>query len=147
MINRAEDLYGQTIVIPIPPITKKNHQRIIRNRRTGNLMVVPSSQYEIYEKDCGWFLNGLDVLIDEAVNVECRFYMPTRHRCDLTNLLESIDDILVRYQVLRDDNYKIIAGHDGSRVFYDKENPRTEIRITRLLHAEYDIRDSASDAS
>lgn len=139
-MNRAEDLYGQTIVIPIPPITKKNHQRIVRNRSTGAPMVMPSEQYKIYERDCGWFLNGLDVMISESVNVECRFYMPTRRRCDLTNLLESIDDVLVRFHVLADDNYSIVAGHDGSRVFYDKENPRTEICITRMS-------DCSSDAS
>jgi Holliday junction resolvase RusA-like endonuclease len=58
--------------------------------------------------------------------------MPTKRRVDLTNLLEAIDDILVKYGVLEDDNYNIIDNHDGSRVYYDKENPRTEITINLL---------------
>lgn len=131
-MNRTESLYGMEIVIPIPPITKKNHQRIIRNRSTGAPMVMPSEQYKRYEEDCGWFLNGLDVRISDAVNVRCIFYMPTMRRCDLTNLLESIDDILVKYGVLADDSFKVVAGHDGSRVRLDRENPRTEILITRM---------------
>ena len=58
--------------------------------------------------------------------------MKTRRKVDLTNLLEAVDDVLVFYNVVADDNYKVIAGHDGSRVLLDKENPRTEIYITAL---------------
>jgi len=58
--------------------------------------------------------------------------MPTRRRVDLTNLLEAIDDVLVHYGVLSDDNSSIIVSHDGSRVLYDKARPRTEVTITCL---------------
>ena len=58
--------------------------------------------------------------------------MPTRRRVDLVNLLEATDDVLVHYGVLEDDNSNIIVSHDGSRVFYDKENPRTEIYIETI---------------
>lgn len=68
--------------------------------------------------------------ISAPVNVKCLFYMPTRRRCDLTNLLEAIDDVLVTYGVLADDNSNIIVSHDGSRVLYDKDNPRTEVVIS-----------------
>ena len=42
------------------------------------------------------------------------------------------DDILVYYGILKDDNFMIVAGHDGSRVKVDRVNPRTEIFITRM---------------
>lgn len=58
--------------------------------------------------------------------------MPTKRRVDLTNLLEAIDDVLVKYGVLKDDNSEIITSHDGSRVLYDKNNPRTEVVIKFL---------------
>lgn len=35
-------------------------------------------------------------------------------------------------KILADDNNTIIARVDGSRVLYDKENPRTEIIIQEL---------------
>lgn len=70
--------------------------------------------------------------IKEPVNIKCLFYMQTRRKCDLTNLLEAVDDILVHVGILEDDNYTIVAGHDGSRVLYDKENPRTEIYIESI---------------
>lgn len=47
----------------------------------------------------------------------------------MTNLQEGTDDILTEVGVIKDDNSKIIKSHDGSRVYFDKENPRTEIWI------------------
>lgn len=71
-------------------------------------------------------------LIDYPVEVKCLFYMPTRRKCDLTNMLEAIDDIMVKAGLLKDDNYTIIESHDGSRVLYDKDRPRTEVYITQI---------------
>ena len=121
------------IIIPIEPRTKKNHQRIITNKATGQLMVIPSKEYKEYEKTCMEYINPEDKLeIDYPVNVECHFYMGTRRKVDLTNLEQAIYDILVKAQVLKDDNYTIIESQDGSRVHYDKECPRTVIEIRRL---------------
>jgi Holliday junction resolvase RusA-like endonuclease len=57
--------------------------------------------------------------------------MPTKASSDLCNHLASTCDILVKAGVLADDNSKIVVSHDGSRVLYDKQNPRVEIEITR----------------
>lgn len=115
--------------IPLPPITKKNSQRIVINPATRRPFIMPSAAYKQYEKDAARFLYK-NIKINTPVNVKCLFYMPTRRKVDLTNLLAAIDDILVRAGILADDNYTIIESHDGSRVYYDKENPRTEIYIT-----------------
>ena len=69
--------------------------------------------------------------INYPVNVQCLYYMKTKRKVDLNNLLEATTDILVKYKILEDDNSKIVASHDGSRVYYDKDNPRTEIIITK----------------
>ena len=116
------------IIIPIAPHTKKNSQRIARSR--GRTFIIQSEIYKRYEEECGIYLKEMD--INEEVNVKTEFYMPTRRRVDIGNLIAAIHDILVKYKVLVDDNYKIIASVDGSRVYYDKINPRTEITITRL---------------
>lgn len=58
--------------------------------------------------------------------------MPTRRRVDLCNLHEALCDVLVTFGVVQDDNCKIIASMDGSRVLYDKENPRTEVYIEEV---------------
>ena len=114
------------IEIPLEPRTKKNSQRIIICK--GRPMVIPSKAYKDYEKQCKEYIPKCKT-IDYPVNIKCLFYMKTRRKTDLTNLLEAIDDILVKYKVIKDDNYNIVASHDGSRVYYDKDNPRTEIEI------------------
>ena len=123
------------ITIPLAPITKKNHQQIITKKMPGGKsrpMVIPSKQYRAYEKACGEYLEMANLGIDYPVNVKAIYYMPTRRRVDLTNLHEALHDILVHYNVLADDNFRIIASTDGSRVMHDKESPRTEIIITAL---------------
>ena len=114
--------------IRLAPITKKNHSTIITNKTTGKLMVIPSKQYKEYEHESAWFMPHIKT-IDRPVNIRAVFYMPTRRRVDLVNLLQALCDILVKYSVIEDDNFNIVAGFDGSRVDYDKENPRTEVWI------------------
>ena len=115
--------------IPLNPKTKKNHQQIIYNTKTKKPFIMQSNAYKRYEKDAGWFVKWNKPPINQPVNVKCIFYRDSERRCDLTNLLEAIDDILVKYKVLADDNFKVIYSHDGSRVFVDRDNPRTEIVI------------------
>lgn len=114
--------------IRLAPITKKNHSSIITNKTTGKLMVIPSKQYKEYEHEVAWFMPHIKT-IDRFVNIRAVFYMPTHRRVDLVNLLQALCDILVKYSVIEDDNFNIVAGFDGSRVDYDKENPRTEVWI------------------
>ena len=121
-----------TFTIPVAPITKKNHQQILVNRTTGKPFVSPSPQYKQYERDALWFIPKVEKPIDFPVNVKCLFFMPTKRKVDLTNLLESIDDIMVKAGLLADDNYTIIESHDGSRVYYDKGNPQTWVEITKV---------------
>lgn len=118
--------------VKLPPVSKKNSQRILVNRATGRPFISPSKQYKEYEKAAMWFIPKPKEPINEPVNVKCIFYMPTKRKVDLTNLLESIDDVMVKAGLLEDDNFSIIAGHDGSRVTYDKESPRTEVEITKI---------------
>lgn len=121
------------IIIPLPPITKKNSQEIHVNRRTGKRFVAPSQKFKEYQNNAGIFIKRAGAYSGEyPVNITCLFYMPKKYRVDLVNLLESIDDILTHYGVIVDDSARYIGGHDFSRVLYDKDNPRTEIYILPL---------------
>lgn len=113
--------------IPIEPRTKKNSQRIVIVGKRP--MIIPSKQYKEFEESALWYIDRIG--IDYPVNVKALFYMKTRRRVDLTNLLEALDDCLVKGGMLIDDNCKIIVSHDGSRVLYDKNNPRIEVEIER----------------
>ena len=110
------------------PRTKKNSQRIIIAGRRR--IIKPSAQYEAYAETAAWQLPRLKEPISEPVNIRCVYYMATRRKVDLVNLLESTLDILVAGKIIADDNSNIAVSHDGSRVEYDKSNPRAEITIT-----------------
>lgn len=119
--------------IPVRPATKKNSGQIINIK--GRLLMLPSKQYLAFEKACLPYLNQVKDtagVINYPVNVECTFFVETKRKIDLPNLLNAIDDAMVKSGLIIDDNRDIIAGHDNSRVYHDKFNPRVEIKITRL---------------
>lgn len=116
-------------IIPVEPRTKKNSQRIVMAGKYPKIL--PSKQYEEFEAQALWYIEALG--IDYPVNIKAIFYMKTKRRVDLVNLLESLDDVLVKAGAITDDNANIIKSHDGSRVRHDKDNPRIEIEIERSI--------------
>lgn len=121
-----------TYTITGNPIVKKNTQKVVRIH--GRPTVVYSSQYR------GWLNNALDELeeqakpdqpVDYPVILVCKFFMQTLRIVDLSALYEGIQDTLVKAEILKDDNFNIVVGHDGSRVLLDRQNPRTEVAIIR----------------
>lgn len=122
------------ITIPINPVTKKNHGRIVQKRFPNGKSIpimLPSEAYAKYEKACKEYMPKLEKPIDFPIHLKVHYYLETRRKCDLTNLLQATCDMLVKYKVLEDDNYTIVASVDGTRAFYDKENPRAEIYIEK----------------
>lgn len=119
------------LVVTGKPITKKNSMRMVTNKKTGKVFPIPSKAYEMYRNIFLAQARYRGKPVDYRCNVQAVYYMPTRHRVDLTNLLSATHDLLVDAKVLEDDNSKIVASVDGSTVLYDKDNPRVEITITR----------------
>lgn len=127
-------------IIPIKPVTKKNSQQIIPIKtKTGKMrhIIIPSAEYKKFEKECLPYLNRVKAeigVINYPINLECVFFVEKKLKYDLSNLLNAIDDSLVHSGLILDDNRDIIAGHDFSRVYHDKENPRIEIKITEMSY-------------
>lgn len=111
------------------PHSKKNSSQIC-TLKNGKTLLLPSKLYKQFEKECLLLIpEDLRININKPINIKAHFYCKTRRKIDLTNLLEAVDDMLVKANVIADDNRNIIAGHDGSRVYWDKEKPRIEIWI------------------
>jgi Holliday junction resolvase RusA-like endonuclease len=91
---------------------------------------MPSATYKKYEKDCYYFIPKQFGTIDRPINIKAIYYRKTKHRVDLSNLHEALQDILVKYGFLKDDYHAIVRGHDGSRVAFDKKYPRTDVEIS-----------------
>ena len=124
-----EEIYKFTI--PLAPVTKKNSSNIFLNKNTGKRFIMPSDRYREYEHDFLLLCPNIPI-IDYPINLKALYYMPSRRKVDLINLHEALHDCLVKKNVLLDDNCNIIVSTDGSRVFYDKINPRTEIYIQKI---------------
>lgn len=120
------------ITIPLDPRTKKNSQNIFKNK-AGNRFISTSKAYKEYVNDCIFLVRETDkklaMPIWGSVNVKGIFYMAKRRKVDLPNLIECLCDVLVTFGVLGDDDCTIVVSNDGSRVLYDKVNPRTEVYI------------------
>ena len=92
----------------------------------------PARRLRITRQSCLWQIRAPPEPISARVNVRCVYYMATRRKVDLANLIEATCDILVTAGVLADDNSKIVAAHDGSRVELDRKQPRVEIEIEEM---------------
>ena len=118
------------------PRTKKNHQQILGRGKRCPICGKPERQwigqgapYEAYRAEFLRQISWSWEPVSRPVNIRCVYYAAVMRRVDLLNLLASTDDLLVEAGVLADDNASIVISHDGSRVRYDKEEPRVEIFI------------------
>lgn len=76
-------------------------------------MIIPSKLYLEFEKEClKQIPRQYRINIDYPVNIKAIFYKESKRRIDLTNLLEALDDMLVKAEVIADDNRDIVASHN-----------------------------------
>lgn len=119
------------LIIKGEPRSKKNSQKLAVVK--GRIIPIPSDAYRTYRDMAMYQIPGEKrIQTPGPVNLKAVYYMQTRRKVDLVNLLEATCDILVDAGVLEDDNSRVVAGHDGSRVKYDKNCPRVEIEITDM---------------
>lgn len=132
------------------PYVKKSNQRVVYRPSIGRQVKVDTPSYKAWHQSALQQLSKLGynpqfarenkarkaagmplkpALIDERVNLQCRFFVKSNGRTDLSALYEGIQDVLVEVGILSDDNWHIVASHDGSGVEKDAENPRIEITI------------------
>ena len=102
------------------PVCGKHQKQFIRQGKAGDAYSFYAQQY-LYPKP--------SEPIHRPVRICYKCYMKTRRKVDGLNLCAAADDLLVAAGILHDDNSQIVCNHDGSRVLYVKENPRTEIYI------------------
>ena len=120
------------IKIPLMCRSKKNSQEIHVNCRTGKPFVSQGKLYKQFEQECGYYLLKYKKNINTPVNLKCTFYVKDRRKRDIVNLLNAIQDILVKYGVIADDNYNIVKSVDGSRIIYEKGREETIIEIKEM---------------
>jgi len=125
------------INIPVNPRSKKNSQEIVFNRKTGHRMVIQNKRYTEFEKECKKHIPVLrEPPINYPINLQCKFYVCDARKRDIANYLEAIQDILVKYGILEDDNYNIVSSLNGCSMEIDRDNPHIEITIEKIKEQE-----------
>jgi|26BtaG_2_1085354.scaffolds.fasta_scaffold43813_1 Holliday junction resolvase RusA-like endonuclease len=112
---------------------KKNMLTIRRSYRGGKrTWIAPNDKYQAWEKGAGADL-WAQSLINEALAIadpvwlKVIFYRKRKRKIDLSNLLQSIEDAMVRGGVIMDDSQ--IKSFDGSRVYFGHDDERVEITL------------------
>lgn len=103
-----------TIELPMPPTS---NAAFPSNRTTGRRFC--SQEYKAWKVDAGWILQRYH-LAPCTRPVRLRMVIHggkgfTR-ACDLSNRWKAIEDLLVKHDVLRDDNVQYVVGHTDDYV-------------------------------
>lgn len=69
----------------------------------------------------------------EKFDLTVQFYAPDLRKTDVSNKLESVNDLLVDFGVIEDDSWFNIQDLHLPPVTLDRENPRAEITIIPLV--------------
>ena len=120
----------QLIFSPIPP-SKKNSRIIICRGKYPTIL--PSKSYKDWHEAEMWNLKKHKPEAPiEKCEIVCDFYFPNLRRHDLTNIAESILDLLVDALILKDDSWTVVEGVLLYGCGVDKESPRVEVEINEL---------------
>lgn len=135
--------------IPVNPKPKKNSPMILWRKQPCKIkigarilgtspftpFIVPSKGFTDFENEILPYLNRVKEkagVINYPCNIKAVYYRDSKRKIDLSNLHEALHDAMVKSGCIIDDNRDLIAGTDGSRVLYDKHNPRIEVTITEM---------------
>jgi len=94
-------------------------------------MLISSKAYREWELEQLHRLHGnkLHVPSNTKLQISCEFFLPDMRRRDLSNMFESVADMLVKAQVIDDDNAFVLSSVHLYFISIDRENPRCLVRI------------------
>ena len=121
-----------TLLGSIP--SKKNSRTIFINKKTGKIGNIPSPRYQKWHREQSEALEGLfkGLPISVPIKITVDFYLIDKRRRDLSNMVESINDLLVDTMIIADDYWAIVAEQHTTFKGIDRENPRAIIHLEVL---------------
>lgn len=108
-----------TFVKPIP--SKKNSKQIFKNR-SGKMFISSSSNYKDWQRiELMLIKSKIKERNISKCSIDYCFYSPNKRTWDISNKLESVNDLLVDAGILIDDNYKVLSSMIVSYNGIDKD--------------------------
>jgi Holliday junction resolvase RusA-like endonuclease len=101
---------------------------------TGRFLV-SSKTVQKYKKDTkNQWINNKDIFLESIqditypIKVSFTFVRGTKHKFDYVNMLQIIQDLMIKYEWIEDDNSDILIPVFG-KYKYDKNNPGVIIKV------------------
>lgn len=112
-------------VLGSTPAKKNSRKPFVRGNRMMNF---PNPVYVKWERDALKQLLGTSPISEYPAVISCTFYVPDNRKRDNSNMLDSIQDMLVKAGILAGDHWQILdVGGLHSEI--DRDNPRAEIYL------------------
>ncbi len=112
---------------------QKNSKSIAYNRGTGKPFIMSNKNVKDWQYDAAIQLLTLKIKqpFEGRTEMSIKFFVKDNRRRDLDNMLTTIQDALVKANILQDDSWQYlkITGLDAE---IDKLNPRAEIDLKLL---------------
>lgn len=121
--------YNFTLLGCVRP--KKNSKRLVYIH--GRMVPISSQIFMDWHEDAMNQLRNIKLernKLNQPLTITATFYQPDDRKRDLSNQIESVNDLLVDYGFLEDDNRRIVQEihlYDGG---IDRKNPRCEIEVS-----------------
>lgn len=109
------------------PVPKKNSRMCFV--RGGRMFNIPSKRFKDWHSEAMAQLKNEPKMDFETFEIIITFHFPDKRRRDLTNLAESIMDLLVDACIITDDNWQIVPCLKIVSAGINKEYPHTEVSI------------------
>lgn len=112
---------------------QKNSKSIAYNRATGKPFIMSNKNVKDWQELAQLQLNQVKPSepLEGRHSIEIMFYLKDNRRRDIDNMLTTIQDALVKAEILLDDSWKNLkVGNLDARL--DKDNPRAEIELTKV---------------
>ena len=113
--------------------SQKNSKSVAYNRATGKPFIMSNQNVKTWQNDAAIQLLSyrLKEPFTKRVEMSIMFYVKDNRRRDLDNMLTTIQDALVKANILSDDSWQYlrISGIDAE---IDKEHPRAVITINEI---------------
>lgn len=115
--------------------SKKNS---LRRFRAGNrTLTIPSKAHETWERQEIVSLSKVGAIAPPYYLIY-KFWVGRLNSFDMSNSIESVQDVLVKTGILEDDSWRYLRGTSFELIGADFENPRCEVSIYRLERTCFD---------
>ncbi len=93
------------------------------------MFIIPSKGHKEWHTEALWGLKPYQGAFLNPKMILCTIYAKDARKWDISNKWESVQDLLVDAQIIKDDNYEYLSNIILSYGGTDKQNPRSEVYI------------------